>query len=243
MPTALVTGITGQDGAYLAQLLLGRGYKVIGLLRRSASADVIGTRLRWLGILDDIELVDANLTDLSSLIRVVQQHRPDEVYNLGRTKLRRRLLAAAAADRRSDRHRCRQRPGGAAHRPPGNTLLPGVLVGNVWPYPGADPERRTPFYPRSPYGVAKLYAHWMAVNSGKARPARLIGHSFQSRKSASRHRVRHAQDHGRRGTNKAWARSRIPPGQPGCSTRLGSCTRLCARYVVDAATGHRRTTT
>ena len=82
MRTALITGVTGQDGAYLAQLLLGKGYKVIGLLRRSASADVIGTRLRWLGILDDIELVDANLTDLSSLIRVMQQHRPDEVYNL-----------------------------------------------------------------------------------------------------------------------------------------------------------------
>ena len=55
MPTALITGITGQDGAYLAQLLVSRGYKVIGLLRRSASADVIGMRLRWLGILDQLE--------------------------------------------------------------------------------------------------------------------------------------------------------------------------------------------
>ena len=82
MPTALITGITGQDGAYLAQLLLGKGYTVVGLMRRSASSDVIGERLRWLGILSDVKLVDGNLTDLSSLIRIVQTSRPDEVYNL-----------------------------------------------------------------------------------------------------------------------------------------------------------------
>ncbi|MBV9556046.1 MAG: GDP-mannose 4,6-dehydratase, partial [Pseudolabrys sp.] len=64
MPTALITGITGQDGAYLAQLLLGKGYTVVGLMRRSASSDVIGERLRWLGILSDVKLVDGNLTDL-----------------------------------------------------------------------------------------------------------------------------------------------------------------------------------
>ena len=61
MTTALVTGITGQDGGYLAQLLLAKGYRVVGLLRRSASSDVIGERLRWLGILDEVELVDGNL--------------------------------------------------------------------------------------------------------------------------------------------------------------------------------------
>ena len=82
MPTALITGITGQDGAYLAQLLLGKGYRVVGLMRRSASSDVIGERLRWLGILDQVELFDGNLSDLSSLIRVMQACAPDEVYNL-----------------------------------------------------------------------------------------------------------------------------------------------------------------
>ncbi|MGI4943933.1 MAG: GDP-mannose 4,6-dehydratase, partial [Janthinobacterium lividum] len=82
MPTALITGVTGQDGAYLTQLLLNRGYKVIGLMRRSASSDVIGERLRWLGVLDHVQLVDGNLTDLSSLIRIMQDHKPDEVYNL-----------------------------------------------------------------------------------------------------------------------------------------------------------------
>jgi len=164
MPTALITGITGQDGAYLAELLLSKGYKVVGLLRRSASAEVIGTRLRWLGILDDIELVDANLTDLSSLIRVVQEHRPDEVYNLAAQS----FVAASW-----------QQP-----------LLTGTVTGlgavNVLEalriakpdarfYQASSSEmfgliqeavqnEHTPFYPRSPYGVAKLYAHWMTVN-------------------------------------------------------------------------------
>ncbi len=164
MPTALVTGVTGQDGAYLSQLLLSKGYKVVGLMRRSASSDVIGERLRWLGIIDEVELVDANLTDLSSLIRVVQQYKPDEVYNLAAQS----FVAASW-----------QQP-----------LLTGTVTGlgavNVLEalriarpearfYQASSSEmfgmvqepqqtERTPFYPRSPYGVAKLYAHWMTVN-------------------------------------------------------------------------------
>src|SRR3954452_25252428 len=82
MPTALITGVTGQDGAYLTQHLLAAGYRVIGLMRRSASSDVIGERLRWLGVLDNVELVDGNMTDLSSLIRVLERYEPDEIYNL-----------------------------------------------------------------------------------------------------------------------------------------------------------------
>src|ERR1700756_2062953 len=83
MKRALITSITGQDGAYLAQLLLNKGYEVNGLLRRSASADVIDERLRWLGITGRVQMHDGNLTDLSSLIRIMQVLKPDEVYNLG----------------------------------------------------------------------------------------------------------------------------------------------------------------
>ena len=79
---ALITGVTGQDGAYLSQFLLEKGYEVHGLLRRSASADVIGERLRRLGVYDDVKLVDGNMTDVSSLMRIVRQLQPDEVYNL-----------------------------------------------------------------------------------------------------------------------------------------------------------------
>ncbi len=164
MPTALITGVTGQDGAYLAQLLLKRGYAVIGLMRRSASSDVIGERLRWLGVLDHVQLVDGNLTDLSSLIRILQDHKPDEVYNLAAQS----FVAASW-----------QQP-----------LLTGTVtalgVGNMLEavriaapqarfYQASSSEmfgliqepmqsERTPFYPRSPYGVAKLYGHWMTVN-------------------------------------------------------------------------------
>ena len=164
MPTALVTGVTGQDGAYLSQLLLTKGYRVIGLMRRSASSDVIGERLRWLGILKDVELVDANLTDLSSLIRVLTTYKPDEVYNLAAQS----FVAASW-----------QQP-----------LLTGNVTGlgaaNVLEavrlmrpearfYQASSSEmygliqepkqsERTPFYPRSPYAAAKLYAHWMTVN-------------------------------------------------------------------------------
>ena len=164
MPTALVTGVTGQDGAYLSQHLLAKGYEVVGLMRRSASSDVIGERLRWLGVLDHVQLVDGNLTDLSSLIRILQAHKPDEVYNLAAQS----FVAASW-----------QQPlltGSVTALGAGNVL---EAVRIVRPearfYQASSSEmfgliqepmqsERTPFYPRSPYGVAKLYAHWMTVN-------------------------------------------------------------------------------
>ena len=164
MPTALITGVTGQDGAYLAQLLLGKGYRVVGLMRRSASSDVIGERLRWLGILDDVELVDGNLIDISSLIRILQDIKPDEVYNLAAQS----FVAASW-----------QQPlltGTVTALGAGNVLEAVRLVRpEARVYQASSSEmfgkiqeerqsERTPFYPRSPYGVAKLYAHWMTVN-------------------------------------------------------------------------------
>ncbi|WP_313611348.1 GDP-mannose 4,6-dehydratase, partial [Rhizobium sp.] len=79
---ALITGITGQDGAYLAQLLLSKGYEVLGLARRSSTADVNLTRLKWLQIEKDVQIVDGDLQDLSGLVRSVTSIKPDEVYNL-----------------------------------------------------------------------------------------------------------------------------------------------------------------
>jgi GDPmannose 4,6-dehydratase len=82
MKRALITGVTGQDGAYLSKLLLEKGYKVYGLLRRSASADVVDGRLRWLGIAGQVEMLDGDLLDLSSVLRILREVKPDEVYNL-----------------------------------------------------------------------------------------------------------------------------------------------------------------
>ena len=164
MPTALITGVTGQDGAYLSQLLLGQGYKVYGLLRRSASADVVGERLRWLGILDQVELVDGNLTDISSLIRVLQETQPDEVYNLGaqsfvKASWNQPLLTgnvtAMGAGNMLEAVRL-VRPQARFYQASSSEMY-GLIQEQ-------QQSETTPFYPRSPYAVAKLYAHWLTVN-------------------------------------------------------------------------------
>lgn len=164
MPTALITGITGQDGAYLSRLLLQKGYRVVGLLRRSASSDVIGERLRWLGVLDEVELKDGNMTDLSSLIRVLEEVQPSEVYNL-----------AAQSFVASSWHQPVLT--GTVTGMGATNILEAIRIVNkdIRFYQASSSEmfgqiqepvqsEKTPFYPRSPYGVAKLYAHWMTVN-------------------------------------------------------------------------------
>ncbi|MGX7709244.1 GDP-mannose 4,6-dehydratase [Methylobacterium sp. Gmos1] len=161
---ALITGVTGQDGAYLAQLLLQKGYAVTGIVRRSSHAGVFDHRLKWLGIERDIELVDGNLIDLSSLIRIIQAAQPDEIYNLAAQSFvtsswQQPLLTGQVTGL------------GAAN------LLEAMrsLVPQARYYQASTSEmfgliqeqmqsETTPFYPRSPYGVAKLYAHWMTIN-------------------------------------------------------------------------------
>jgi GDPmannose 4,6-dehydratase len=164
MPTCLITGVTGQDGAYLSQFMLEKGYRVVGLMRRSASSDVIGERLDWLGIRDRVELVDGNLTDLSSLIRVVQDCAPDEVYNLG-------AQSFVAASWRQPLLTGHVTGLGAANvlealriaRPQARfyQASSSEMFGLVQATPQTE---TTPFHPRSPYAAAKLYAHWMTVN-------------------------------------------------------------------------------
>jgi GDPmannose 4,6-dehydratase len=164
MPTCLITGVTGQDGAYLSQFMLDKGYRVVGLLRRSASSDTVGERLRWLGILDQVELVDGNLVDLSSLIRVLQKYQPDEVYNLG-------AQSFVAASWNQPLLTGQVTGLGAANMlEAARIVLPQTrfyqassseMYGRI-----QEPRQSetTPFYPRSPYAIAKLYAHWMTVN-------------------------------------------------------------------------------
>ena len=164
MANALITGITGQDGAYLSQLLLEKGYTVHGLLRRSASADVIGERLRWIGVLDRVTLHDGDLMDLSSIIRIIDRVQPVEVYN----------LAA-----QSFVHASWQQPiltGNVTGMGAVNVLeAVRIVAPRARFYQASSSEmfgkiqeakqsERTPFYPRSPYAAAKLYAHWMTVN-------------------------------------------------------------------------------
>jgi GDPmannose 4,6-dehydratase len=164
MKTALITGITGQDGAYLSEFLLGKGYRVIGLMRRSASSDVIGERLRWLGVIDRVQLVEGNLTDLGSLIRTVQTYEPDEVYHLAAQSFVATswqqpsltgLVTGLGAVTMLEAVRI-ARPQARFYQASSSEMF-----GKVQAIPQSE---TTPFYPRSPYAAAKLYAHWMTVN-------------------------------------------------------------------------------
>lgn len=161
---ALITGITGQDGAYLAQLLLSKGYEVHGLARRSSTSDVNLTRLKWLGIEKDVQIVDGDLLDLSGLVRTITTIKPDEVYNLAAQS----FVASSW-----------QQPiltGQVTALGVTNVLEAIRLVKpDTRFYQASSSEmyglvqhpiqsELTPFYPRSPYAVAKLYGHWITVN-------------------------------------------------------------------------------
>jgi GDPmannose 4,6-dehydratase len=165
---AIITGITGQDGAYLAQLLLSKGYKVFGTYRRTSSVNF--WRLEELGVDQhpDLQLVEFDLTDLSTTLRLLDRVRPSEVYNLAAQS-----FVGVSFDQPVTTAEITGL--GAVH------LLEAIRIvdprirfyqastsemfGKVQAVPQ---NEQTPFYPRSPYGVAKLYAHWMTVNYREA---------------------------------------------------------------------------
>lgn len=162
MKRALVTGVTGQDGAYLSQFLLNKGYEVYGLVRRSSSN--IDAKLRWLGIAREVRFCDGDLTDLSSLIRVFRQTKPDEIYNLGaqsfvQSSWNQPLWTGAVTGLGAANvlEATRLEAPTARFYQASSSEMYGLVQEPVQ-------SERTPFYPRSPYAVAKVYAHWMTVN-------------------------------------------------------------------------------
>ncbi len=164
MKVALITGITGQDGAYLADLLVSKGYAVHGLVRRSASADVVNTRLKWIGVDEKITLHDGNLTDLASIVRIVQAVKPNEVYNLGaqsfvKSSWQQPLLTGQVTGLGAANvlEALRMVAPDARYYQASTSEMFGLIQAERQ-------SEKTPFYPRSPYGVAKLYGHWMTVN-------------------------------------------------------------------------------
>jgi GDPmannose 4,6-dehydratase len=166
MKTALITGITGQDGAYLAEFLLRKGYRVVGAFRRASMVSM--SRLETLGIVDDVELVPFDLTDHGNMRRVIEVVSPDEIYNLAAQSF----------------------VGVSFEQPVTTGEITGVgAVRLLETIREMDPRVRfyqastsemfgkarevpqneeTPFYPRSPYATAKLYAHWSTVNYREA---------------------------------------------------------------------------
>jgi GDPmannose 4,6-dehydratase len=160
MPTALITGITGQDGSYLAELLLGKGYQVVGMVRRSSTE----TMERLEHIQDDLLITQGDLHDQSSMVAMIEEFKPDEVYNLAAqsfvpTSWNQPLLTGEVTGLGVTR------------------LLEAIRLVNpkIKFYQASSSEmfgkvvevpqkESTPLYPRSPYGVAKVYGHWITIN-------------------------------------------------------------------------------
>src|SRR5579872_6032248 len=160
MPTALITGITGQDGSYLAEHLLGKGYRVVGIVRRSST-----TPYERIGhLVDRVELVSADLLDQHSLVDAMSGCQPDEIYNLAaqsfvQTSWTQPVLTgeftAIGVTRMLEAMRK------AAPKARFYQASSSEMFGKVVETPQTE---TTPFYPRSPYGVAKVYGHWITVN-------------------------------------------------------------------------------
>ncbi|MBK8178958.1 MAG: GDP-mannose 4,6-dehydratase [Planctomycetes bacterium] len=157
---ALITGVSGQDGSYLAELLLSQGYQVFGLVRRSSNERL--ERIAHLA--DSLVLVRGDLLDHTSLVRAMEEARPDEVYNLAAqsfvpTSWQEPVLTAEFTALGATRllEALRQ----VAPRARFYQASSSEIFGKVRVSPQ---DERTPFWPRSPYGVAKLYAHWITVN-------------------------------------------------------------------------------
>jgi GDPmannose 4,6-dehydratase len=160
MKKALITGVTGQDGSYLAEFLLGKGYKVLGMVRRTSTVNFD----RITHIQNNIELVQGDLLDQVSLIAILQEYRPDEVYNLAAqsfvpTSFEQPVLTgectALGVTRVLDAIRLVDK----------NTRFYQASSSEMFGKVREVPQNEdTPFYPRSPYGAAKVYGHWITVN-------------------------------------------------------------------------------
>ena len=160
MPTAIITGITGQDGSYLAELLLSKGYRVVGMVRRSSTV----TFERIQQIQDEIDIIQGDLHDQSSLMDLIEQYKPDEVYNLAAqsfvpTSWNQPVLTGEVTGLGVTRMLEAIRllsPKTRYYQASSSEMF-----GKVHEVPQRE---TTPFYPRSPYGVAKVYGHWITVN-------------------------------------------------------------------------------
>jgi GDPmannose 4,6-dehydratase len=160
MPTAIITGVTGQDGSYLAENLLAKGYRVIGMVRRSSTV----TFERIQHIQDDMEIIQGDLHDQSSLVSLIEEFRPEEVFNLAAqsfvpTSWKQPVLTgevtALGVTRMLEAIRL-VNPKTRFYQASSSEMF-----GKVREVPQSE---MTPFYPRSPYGVAKVYGHWITVN-------------------------------------------------------------------------------
>ena len=233
-PRALITGITGQDGSYLAELLLEKGYEVHGMVRRSSTEKF--ERIEHLR--DRITLHQGDLLDQRSLVDALRAARPDEIYNLAAMSfvavswIQPTLTAeftGVGVTRMLEamREAC---PEARFYQASSSEMF-----GKVREIPQTE---ATPFYPRSPYGVAKAYGHHITVNYRESYGLfALLRDPLQPREPAPRARVRDAQDHLARGGDQARAGERAAARQPRRAARLGLREGLRRGDVADAPAG------
>jgi GDPmannose 4,6-dehydratase len=160
--TALITGVTGQDGAYLAKFLLEKGYRVVGGIRRSSSGAML--RLDELGITERVEIIDFDLAELTNIMRALDKIKPDEIYNLA-------AQSFVGLSFEQPIYTCDADGIGplrileAVRQIVPSARFYQASTSEMFGKAQATPQdEATPFYPRSPYGVAKLFAHWTTVN-------------------------------------------------------------------------------
>ena len=239
MPTALITGITGQDGSYLAEFLLDKGYRVVGVVRRSSTTPYE----RIAHLVDRVELVSADLLDQTSLTDVMGDCKPDEIYNLAAQSFVADVVDAARAHRRV--HRPRRDPHARGDEEGGARRRASTRPARARCSARSSSRRRretTPFYPRSPVrrgqGVRPL-DHGELPR--ELRAVRGVGHPVQPREPAPRPRVRDPQGHRRRrrASSSACA-TELRLGNLDVAPRLGLRRRLRGRDVAHAPAGRAR---
>jgi GDPmannose 4,6-dehydratase len=241
MKRALITGITGQDGAYLAEFLLEKGYEVHGVKRRASSFNTDRIDHLYQDPHDRgvrLHLHYGDLTDATNLIRIVQQTQPDEIYNLAAQSHVGVSFETPEYTANSDalgplRVLEAIRILGLTSKTRFYQASTSEMFGKVQEVPQRE---TTPFYPRSPYGAAKVYAYWITVNYREAYGL-FACNGIQPRVADSRRDVRDAEDYAGTRPDPRRAGPIHVPGQSRFAARLGSCTRLCARAMAHVAAG------
>ena len=234
---ALITGITGQDGSYLAELLLEKGYDVYGMVRRSSAPNL----WRIEHIVDRVVLKPADLLDQLSLLRLVDEVRPAEIYNLAAMSFVPASWDQPMLTGEFNSQGVTRLLDAVRQVDPGIRIYQASsseMFGKVREVPQTE---QTPFYPRSPYGVSKVFAHYITVNYRESYNLFAVSGMLFNHESPRRGLefvTRKVTDGVAR--IKLRARRHAVHREPRRAARLGVCRRLRARHVADAAAGPRR---
>ena len=240
MPRALITGITGQDGQHLAEFLHSKGYEVFGLVKgqNNPKAELVSQEFPY------VELVPGDLADLPSLVAALEFTQPDEVYNLGAISFvalwfnQAELTANITGLGVLRMLEAIRMVGGAENNPIRfYQASSSEMFGKVRETPQ---NEKTPFHPRSPYGCAKVFGHDIMVNYRESYGLFACSGILFNHEGPRAARVRHPQDHQRRGPHQARLAGRPRARQPRVQARLGLCRRLREGDVAHAAAGRAR---